>query len=96
MISLHAYLKGGLVFDHELTHVMGAAFDEVCRALAVAGHARDVREAIALKVIEIAGYGEHDPDRLRDAVLRAMGAPDRPTSSHRSSSHRSSSHRSVA
>ena len=84
MISLHAYLKGELVFDHKLTHTMGAAFDEVCRTLSVAGHASDVRETIALKVIEIAGQGEHDPDRLRDEVLRAMGASNRPQSSQRS------------
>jgi hypothetical protein len=84
MTSIEPYLKGALVFDHELTHTMGAAFDEVCRVLSVAGHAREVRETIALKVIEIAGQGEHDRDRLRDAVLHAMGAPNRPRSSHRS------------
>ena len=89
MTSIHVYLKGALVFDHELTQTMGTAFDEVCRALSVAAHAKDMRETIALKVIDIAGQGEHDPDRLRDAVLRAMGSPERPNASNRPSSHRS-------
>jgi hypothetical protein len=84
MSNFHTYLKGGLVFDYELTHSMGAAFDEVCRALSVERAAHETRETIALKVIEIASQGERDPDRLRDAVLRALNTPDRPRSSHRS------------
>jgi hypothetical protein len=39
--------------------------------------AKAVREAIADRVIEHARRGEHDPDRLRDAVLKEIGAGDR-------------------
>jgi hypothetical protein len=78
-------LTDSRVFEPEMTHAMGVAFDEVCRALFVADGAKAVREAIAEKIIEHARHGERDPDRLRDAVLREIGAADRLGSSRRQS-----------
>jgi hypothetical protein len=68
------FLKDPLVFNPEATHAMSVAFDEICRALFVTDGAKAVREAIADKVIEHARCGEHDSDRLRDAVLKEIGA----------------------
>jgi hypothetical protein len=79
----HPLLNGLLAFDHEVTQAIGVAFDEVCRALFVPGDAKAVREAIAEKIIAHAQSGERDPDRLRDAVLRQIYAPNWPPSSRR-------------
>jgi hypothetical protein len=67
------------IFPHlprpDVTHAMGVAFDQVCRALYVADDAKSVSIAIvAEKIIEYARSGEIDPDRLRDKVLREIGA----------------------
>jgi hypothetical protein len=69
-------LNGPTAFEPEITHAMGVAFDEVCRALFVSDNARVVREAIAEKIIENARRGERDPQRLRDAVLKQIGVAD--------------------
>jgi hypothetical protein len=81
--NLPSLLKDPPVFEPEVTHAMGAAFDEVCRALSVADDAEAIREALAGKIILHARRGEHDPDRLRDAVLREIGASSRLASSRR-------------
>jgi hypothetical protein len=80
MTDIHPSLKDALVFGPEVTHAMGVAFDEVCRALFVPANAKSVRKAIAEKIIEHARHGECDADRLRDAVLRQIGASQRITS----------------
>jgi hypothetical protein len=72
-----AFSNGPVVFDPEVTHTMGVAFDEVCRALFVPDNAKMVRQAIAEKIIEHARGGERDSDRLRDAVLKRIGLADR-------------------
>jgi hypothetical protein len=75
-VTDHPIFSNG-AFEPEMTHAMGVAFDDVCRALFVSPDARAVREAIADKIIEHARSGERDPDRLRDAVLRHIGVADR-------------------
>ena len=77
MTEILPFLKDQIVFTPDATHAMSVAFDEVCRTLFVPDNAKAVREAIADKVIEHARCGEHDPDRLRDAVLKEIGAGDR-------------------
>jgi hypothetical protein len=62
------FLGDQCAFGPEQTHAMSAAFDQVCHALKVGGDAR-AREAIAVRIIELARRGEHDPERLRDRVL---------------------------
>jgi hypothetical protein len=77
MTDIHTFLNGPLAFEPEMTHAMGLAFDQVCRALFVPDNAKAVREAIAERIIEHARCGERDPDRLRDAVLQQIGVADR-------------------
>ena len=77
MTEILPFLKDQIVFTPDATHAMSVAFDEVCRTLFVPDNAKAVREAIADKVIEHARCGEHDPDRLRDAVLRQIGVAGR-------------------
>ena len=47
--------------------------EEVCRKLQVNGDQR-AREAMAVRIIELARRGERDPKRLSDQVLREAGA----------------------
>lgn len=61
------------VFDPELTHAMGQAFDRACQSLDDAGQPDIVKEIIAEKIVEIAQAGERDPDRLSERALLALG-----------------------
>jgi hypothetical protein len=59
-------------FDPSAVRAMSIALEEVCRALQVNGDQR-AREAMAVRIIELARRGERDPGRLRDRVLREAG-----------------------
>jgi hypothetical protein len=63
------FLSDQSAFDPEATHAMSLAFDEVCQALKVGGDAR-AREAIAVRIIELARCGERNSERLRDRLLK--------------------------
>jgi hypothetical protein len=47
---------------------------DTCLALKLNGDT-STRERVARRIIELARRGERDPARLRDAVLRDLGAP---------------------
>jgi hypothetical protein len=47
---------------------MSMAYEDICEALHINGDAR-AREAIAVRVIELARRGERSPANLRDRVL---------------------------
>jgi hypothetical protein len=53
---------------------MSNAFDRVCVALKLAAEAAREREAVAVRIIELARRGERDAKRLADRVLRDAGA----------------------
>jgi hypothetical protein len=59
-------------FDAETTALIGQAFDKTCRELDK-GQPASVKEIIAQRIIEIAGRGERDPDRISEAVLKCLG-----------------------
>jgi hypothetical protein len=60
-------------FDPDALRAMSTAPEEVCRKLQVNGDRR-VREAMAIRIIELARRGERDPERLSDRLLREAGA----------------------
>jgi hypothetical protein len=60
-------------FDPEAVQAMSTALDEVCRTLQLNGDQR-AREVMAIRIVELAGRGERDPERLRDRVLQEAGA----------------------
>jgi hypothetical protein len=66
-----------IVFEPEATHAMSMAFDEICERLVIPPTAEAAREVVAHRVLELARKGEHDPNRLRDAVLKIIGVPAR-------------------
>jgi hypothetical protein len=58
-------------FEPEATGAMTEAFVKVCRELKLNGNAA-VREAIAVRIIEVAQLGERDSGRIRERVLREV------------------------
>jgi hypothetical protein len=70
-MPLTPYLKGG-VFEPKEIEAMSAAYAAVCRSLHLAERYDGVTEIVARKVIEIAGTGERDPERLHDLVLLTL------------------------
>lgn len=68
------FLRNDTVFEPEATQAMSAAFDAACRALNLAASAVREREAVAVRIIELARRGERDPIRLSETVLRDAGA----------------------
>jgi hypothetical protein len=74
-MPLAPYLQGG-VFDPKQIEGMSAAFVAVCHSLQLADRDDPLTEIVARKVIEVAGTGERDPERLRDFVLLALKKSD--------------------
>jgi hypothetical protein len=60
-------------FDEETTALIGQAFDKTCRELHDKGQPASVKEIIAKRIIEVAGRGERDSDRISEAVLKCLG-----------------------
>ena len=72
-LAKHAFAGA---FDDNAVRVMVEALDQAWKAVqengasvAAKGHAKAARELLALRIIEIAQLGEHDPARLRDDAL---------------------------
>jgi hypothetical protein len=59
--GIHTFSNSEIAFDPEVTEAMGAAFDEVCRALLVPDNAKVVRDAIAEKSSNMRGAGNAIP-----------------------------------
>jgi hypothetical protein len=57
-------------FEPEATRRMAVAYEEVCRRLGLIDKEDRATEIVAQKIIELAGSGESDPGKLRDAVLK--------------------------
>ena len=65
----HSFIGPG-AFGPEALAVMSEAFEAALKELQDAGQPEVVREAIALRIIAAARFGERDPVRLRAAALR--------------------------
>lgn len=52
------------------------AYESACATLGIARTELAAAEAVALKILECAGTGEIDPDRLRDYTVRALRRRD--------------------
>jgi hypothetical protein len=70
-MPLTPFLKEA-TFDPEAIKAMTTAFEAVCEALQLVIRGDLVTEIVARKVIEVAGTGERDPERIRDLVLLAL------------------------
>lgn len=61
-------------FDHDVTRIMGEAFDAACKTLGEISPA--ARESVAGRIIMAAKHGERDPIRLRDTGIEAVRPRD--------------------
>ena len=60
-------------FDDKSTRALGQAYDIACRSLHRHGRPPVVQELLAKKIIDAAGRGERDPDRLASISLGILG-----------------------
>ena len=67
-MAIRVYLEDAAAFDAEATAAMSNAFTEACNALQINGDSRG-REAVAVRIIELARSGVVDAAALRDRVL---------------------------
>jgi hypothetical protein len=65
------FLSDQPVFEPEATNAMTEAFFKLCQDLKLNCDG-GVREAIAVRIIELAQIGERDPERIRERVLREV------------------------
>ena len=65
------FLSDQPVFEPGATNAMTEAFFKLCQDLKLNGDG-GVREAIAVRIIELAQIGERDPERIRERVLREV------------------------
>ncbi len=63
-------MTGGTVFEPDATRAMALAFDGICGSLHVPRDAREYRQLIATRVIEVARDGELDPAMIYGRILR--------------------------
>lgn len=66
-MSIIRFIRQGINFDDATTHAMGEAFDAACAEQS--DPSENVRELMALQIIEAAKNGERDPGRLKRAAL---------------------------
>jgi hypothetical protein len=59
-------------FEPELLASMGIAFAAACEALGLSNKSDKVTELVASRIIALARCGEHDPERLKAAVLKTF------------------------
>ena len=65
------FLSDQSIFEPEAANAMTEAFVKVWQDLKLNGDT-GVREAIAVRIIELAQLGERDPERIRERVLREV------------------------
>jgi hypothetical protein len=77
-MPLTPFLKEA-TFDPEAIKAMSAAFEAVCESLQLLNRSDPIREIVSRKVIEVAGTGERDPERICELVLLALKESDQRT-----------------
>jgi hypothetical protein len=73
MASIERFYSQSSSFDHEVTRILGAAFDMACALVCRSPQPTATRETIAKAIVEAATEGERDLHRLRDVGLAAVG-----------------------
>ena len=64
---------GELVYEPELLHAMGEAYESVCRALSLdSGHVDPATTMVAETIIWAVNHGETDSEQLYEAALKSF------------------------
>ena len=74
-MAMPSYLDDSSVFEPEALRVMSLAFDEACNKLHVFAGDQRGREAVAVRIIDLARGGIIDASSLRDRVLHEARTP---------------------
>jgi hypothetical protein len=61
-------------FNPEEVRLLRSVFEDTLRALSLADRDDPVTLLVARKIVELAGRGERDPARLRQAAIQAFSA----------------------
>ena len=72
-MPIRHYLQDAAAFLPADIHAMSIALEDVCKALQIDGDA-GAKEAVAIRIIELARRGERGPTKLRDRVLAEANA----------------------
>jgi hypothetical protein len=67
-MPIRHYLNNDGVYSPDDIQAMSIALDYVCKALRLDGDAA-AKEAVAIRIIELARRGERDPTKLGDRVV---------------------------
>jgi hypothetical protein len=60
-------------FSPEVTQIMGAAYEKATKGLHDRGQPAVVQEIIAKRIIDLARYGERDPQKIANMALQSLG-----------------------
>jgi hypothetical protein len=72
MPGIEPFIKD-TAFDPEMTQIMGEAFERAAKGLHDRGQPAVVQEIIAKRIIDLAGYGERDPEKIANMALKSLG-----------------------
>jgi hypothetical protein len=72
VISILPFLKG-TAFSPEVTRIMGEAFERATRDLHDRGQPAVVQEILAKRIIDLAAWGERDPEIIASKALDSVG-----------------------
>jgi len=61
----------GCVFDAEATHAMGAAFDRICRLFALRDGDHEIKNFVAVTIVNAASLGERDAEKICAMAIQA-------------------------
>ena len=67
-MAIRQYLHDDVAFSPEDIKTMSHALEDACNALKVNGDTR-AREAVAIRIIELARRGDRDAAKLRERVV---------------------------
>ena len=60
------------VFDPEATHAMGIAFDRMCKLFALMDSDHEMRNFVAVTIVNVASQGECDPEKICAMAIRSL------------------------
>ena len=60
-------------FSPEIAKIVGEAYDRAKKGLHDRGQPVVVQEIIAKRIIDLAGFGERDPQKIADMALASLG-----------------------
>ena len=74
MVTILPFAKNDCAFDPKDVSAMAMAFEDICKTLEVPPDAANLREVIAVRIVELAKSGERRQTVLRERVLKETGA----------------------